>query len=145
MTKEAILAERYAKALLSIGIDKESFESLAVELNRVDELFKTSSELKLLFQHPRFNREIRKKILGELLERVIVSPTCRSFMFLLVDQGRIKYLRAIIKTYHELVDLHLHRTQAVVTVARQLEEDERTQLIESLTALTGKEVLLEEK
>ena len=32
-----------------------------------------------------------------------------------------------------------------MTVARQLEEDERTQLIESLTTLTGKEILLEEE
>ena len=39
--------------------------------------------------HPSFDVDTRKKVLGELMERVIVGPTCRNFMFLLVDQGDV--------------------------------------------------------
>lgn len=144
--REEKIAERYALALLEIGVDKKTFESLGHELDRTTKLFASSRELRQLFTHPRFDVEMRKRVLGELLERIAVSPTCRNFLFLLVDRGRILSLDNMVDMYHKLVDKHLGRVRARVIVAQALNLSDKRRLVKLLTELTDqKEVILVEE
>ena len=142
--RDITIAERYAIALIEIGKDKGTVETLNDELGRVQRLFDSSAELRNLFSNPRFNTEVRRGVLGELLERSVVSPTCRNFLFLLVDQGRIKALKTIVASYGALVDKHLGRVRAHVTVARALSGPEKARLSRALKSALNKEILLEQ-
>lgn len=142
--RESTIAERYAIALLDIGVDKGNFENLAVELGRVVNLFNQSSDLHQVFTHPRFNHELRKKVLGKLLERLSVCPTIRNFSFLLVDRNRILSLPAILNAYQTLVDRHLGRIRAEVVVARKLNPMDEKRLVKALSTASKQDVLVEQ-
>ena len=142
--RESTIAERYAIALLDIGIEKGIFENLATELTRVVELFNQSSELHRVFTHPRFNMDLRKKVLGKLLERLNVCPTIRNFAFLLVDRNRVLSLSTISDVYQSLVDRHLGRVRAEVVVARKLNSLDEKRLVKALKAVSNRDVLVEQ-
>lgn len=76
------------------------------------------------------------------MERVIVSPTCRNFMLLLVDRGRISLVENIERVFGDLVDRHLGRVRATVTSAQPLSEPDRKRLERALSSATKKQVIL---
>lgn len=141
--RQDTIAERYARAFLDIGIDRGSLESLGAELGRVNALFQESEELRTLVRHPSFDIETRKRVLDELMGRVVVSPTCRNFIFLLTDQGRIALIDNITRVFNDLVDRHLGRVRAKVTVAQPLSELNKGRVERALSKVTGKEVIIE--
>ena len=141
--RQDTIAERYARAFLDIGIDKGNLESLGAELARVEQLFQSSEELRVLVRHPGFNVETRKHVLDELMSRLVVSPTCRNFVFLLTDQGRVSLISNIVQVFNGLVDRHLGRVRAKVTVAQPLSDLNRGRLERALAKSTGKEVIID--
>jgi F-type H+-transporting ATPase subunit delta len=141
--RQDTIAERYARAFLDIGVDKGNLETLGAELARVDKLFQSSEELRVLVRHPSFDVETRKRVLDELMGRLVVSPTCRNFVFLLTDQGRISLISHIAEVFNILVDRHLGRVRAKVTVAQPLSDLNRGRLERALAASTGKQVIID--
>lgn len=141
--REDTIAERYARALLEIGVERGTLDTLEDELGRVSNLFKLSDELRQLVRHPSFDAETRKNVLIELMERLILGPTCRHFVLLLVDRGRISMIEKITQVFSQLVDAHSGRVRAKVTVAQPLSDIDKKRLERSLAAATGKQVILE--
>lgn len=138
------IADRYARALLEIGVDRKNYEQLGRELDRVVALFE-HDELRQLFENPKFDTEARKSVLGELLRRVMVSPICKNFLFLLVDRNRIGHLPEIVTAYHDLSDAHAGRVRARVTVASRLGESDIARLRTVLQQATGKQVIVDQE
>lgn len=137
------IAERWAQALLDLGIERKNFEQLGRELDRVSKLY-AAHELAELFRNPKFDADARKAVLSELLKRVMVSPICRNFLFLLVDRNRIALLPEIVEAFHGLADECSGRVRAKVTVARRLSEPDVARLRTVLQKTTGKEVVVEQ-
>jgi F-type H+-transporting ATPase subunit delta len=140
-----IIAERYAEALLGIGLERKSVEQLGRELDRVAELFKQAPELRELFRNPKFDADVRKRVMGELLQRVLVSPTVRNFLNLLIDRHRIAHLEDITTAFHALADEKSGRIRAEVISARALGPAEQARLRTILQKVTGKQVVLDER
>lgn len=138
------VSQRYAQALLDIGVERGNFEQLGRELDRVAGLFKAPDLLEL-FRNPKFDATARKGVLGELLLRIMVSPICRNFLFLLVDRGRIAILPEIVTAYHGLADVRSARVRARVTVPRLLSEPDVARLRTVLQKATGREVVVEQE
>jgi F-type H+-transporting ATPase subunit delta len=137
------VAGRYARALLDIGIERQNFEQLGRELDRVCALF-GAEELLELFRSPKFSKEVQRNVLAELLRQLMVTPVCRNFLFLLIDRNRIAHFPEIVEAYHGLADEHAGRVRAKVTVARRLSEPDAARLKTVLQKVTGREVLVEQ-
>ena len=138
-----MIGERYARALLEIGVESGNFEQLGRELARVGELF-AIDDVSNLFRNPKFDASARKAVLAELLVEVAVSPLCRNFLYLLVDRARIGFLPAIVDAYHELADAQAGRVRADVKVAQALNDADLERLRAVLQAGTGKQVVIEQ-
>ncbi|MFN3198445.1 MAG: ATP synthase F1 subunit delta [Bradymonadia bacterium] len=141
----AVIHQRYAQALLEIGLEKKNFEQLGRELDRVSKLFANSDELAELMRNPSFNVDSRKAVLGELLKRVMVSPITRNFLFLLTDRNRIRHLPEITRAYHDLTDSMSGRQRARVTVATPLSDADQSRLKSALQKITNQQIVLEIK
>ncbi len=141
--RETTIAERYARALLDIGVERGNFEQLGRELDRVSALFK-AEDLRELFRNPKFTSDDRKQVMAELLRRVMVSPVCRNFLFLLVDRDRIGLFVHVVEAYHRLSDRHAGRLRAQVTVPRRLSEPDAARLKTVLQKVTGQTVIIEQ-
>ena len=138
------IGERYAKALLEIGIERENYEQIGREMGRVAALFQLE-DVKQLFRNPKFDGKIRKAALSDLLGEVTVSPISRNFLFLLVDRNRIGNLPEIIDSYHNLADGHSGRLRARVRVAHRLSDADIERLRAVLQGATGRQVIVEQE
>ncbi len=141
----SMLAHRYAKALLDIGVERKIQDQIGRELDRVGAVFSQAPELNELFRNPKFDIAERKSVLGELLKRVMVSPITRNFLFLLTEKGRVAYLHQIVAAFHTLADEASGRVRAEVTVAAVLSESELARLRTVLTKMTGRQVVVDQK
>jgi F-type H+-transporting ATPase subunit delta len=139
------LARRYAKALLSIGIQEKTYDALGKELDRTADTFARSPELKLALENPVFPLEKRRQVLEELARRLALSKTVRNFVMLLLDKGRVGALPDIARAHRALVDDHAGRVRATVTSARPLDPVLETRLKSALERQSGKTVLLDKR
>lgn len=135
-----IVAKRYAKALLEIGREDGNFEQYGRELEEVAELFSESSELEAVLSNPAFELENRTQILVSLLAKLGVSPLALNFFRLLLDRGRIAYVRDIQKVYASLLDQERGITRVDISSAVALKDEEVTKLAAVLREVAGKEV-----
>ncbi len=135
---------RYAKALVDIGVNNGSHAQLGRELDRVLEIY-SAAEVIELFRNPKFSIKVRKDVLGELLQRVVVSPICRNFLFLLIDRDRFRILPEIVEAYHQLADAHSGRLRAKAKVAKRLDESSLARLRAVLQKATGREIIIEQE
>jgi F-type H+-transporting ATPase subunit delta len=139
------LARRYAKALLEIGVQQQTYDALGKELDRAAETLRTSPELRHALENPLFPVEKRKLVMDELARRLALSKTVRNFVMLLLDKGRIHALPDIARVYRTLVDEHAGRVRATVTSARPLDPMLETRLKTALEKQSGKVVILEKR
>ncbi len=122
------VARRYAKALLDIGIQQQTYDALGKELDRTAATFTSSPELRNALENPVFPLEKRKLVLDELARRLGLSKVVRNFVMLLLDKGRISALPDIARAHRGLVDEYAGRVRATVTSARPLDPVLETRL-----------------
>lgn len=139
------IARRYAKALLEIGIQQQTFDALGKELDRAADTLRSSPELRNALENPVFSLDKRKLIMDELVRRLGVSKTVRNFIMLLLDKGRIAALPDIARAHRTLVDEHAGRVRATVTSARPLDPMLETRLKTALEKQSGKVVIFEKR
>ena len=139
------IARRYAKALLEIGIQQQTYDALGKELDRAADTLRSSPELRLALENPVFSLEKRKLIMDELVRRLALSKTVRNFIMLLLDKGRIAALPDIARAHRALVDEHAGRVRATVTSARPLDPMLETRLKTALEKSSGKVVIFEKR
>jgi F-type H+-transporting ATPase subunit delta len=139
------IARRYAKALLEIGIQQQTYDALGKELDRAADTLRSSPELRNALENPVFSLEKRKLIMDELARRLALSKTVRNFIMLLLDKGRIAALPDIARAHRTLVDEHAGRVRATVISARPLDPMLETRLKTALEKSSGKVVIFEKR
>jgi len=139
------IARRYAKALIEIGIQQQTFDALGKEVERAADTLRASPELRNALENPVFSLEKRKLIMDELSRRLALSKTVRNFIMLLLDKGRIASLPDIARAHRALVDEHAGRVRATVTSARPLDPMLETRLKTALEKSSGKTVIFEKR
>ena len=139
------IARRYAKALLEIGIQQQTYDALGKELDRLADTFAKSPELKMALENPVFPLEKRRHVLDELARRLALSKVVRNFVMLLLDKGRIGSLPDIARAHRALVDEHAGRVRAVLTSARPVDPALEARLKNALEKQSGKTVILEKR
>ncbi len=139
------IARRYAKALLDLGIEQQTYDAFGRELDRAADTFVKSPELRTALENPVFALEKRRLVLEELARRLALSKTMRAFVLLLLTKGRISKLPDIARVHRTLVDEHAGRVRATVTSARALDPALESRLKSALERQSGKTVLLDKR
>ncbi len=138
------ISRRYAKALLSIGIETQQVEQLGADLEQLATLLK-NDDLAEALQNPSYPLSKRKAILADLFLRLQLSTMIRNFLMLLVDRNRIEFLPGIARDYQAMADDHAGRVRADVVSANLLDPESITRLKRVLEEKTGKHIILEQK
>lgn len=139
--KERTLAERYAKALLGLGLEEKSLERFQEEMQRFALALELEPQLLKLLSMREMEVEKREQILKELMLKLYLSPQTQNFFRLLFDRGRISLFPHILEAFEGLVREIEKVVVASVKVAeiksaRQLTSD----LKKALEKMTGKKV-----
>lgn len=136
-------ARRYARALVTAaerdGIADEVGEGLLALAGAVS----AHKGLRQVLMNPRFSRAARVQMLEKVLESGGAHALLRKFARLVVEKDRLAYLPAMAVSYRELADEKAGRVRAQVRSAFPLDGALAGQIKAKLSAMTGKQVLLE--
>jgi F-type H+-transporting ATPase subunit delta len=139
----ASVSRRYAKALLSLGLETGEHEKLAESVEAVVRVIAASNEARTLAQNPGYTQAQRQKLVDLLAQRLGLSATLVSFLRLLVDRQRLGELPDIARSYRDLVDAQVGRVRGTVTSASPLPPEELERVRKALAETTRKSLVLE--
>jgi F-type H+-transporting ATPase subunit delta len=141
----ATIANRYARALADVIIEKREVNEVSAELNQFARLVEGHQQLREVFASPVLAQERKRAVLNELLARLRLRQTSQNFLQLLLANNRLHQLDQMVKALTREMDVRTNVVSAEVTTARTISEDERRLLHDKLGAVTGKEVRLQFK
>lgn len=141
--KNLIIARRYAKALLLIGKEDGQTEIYREELGRFADLIRSNEALERAISNPLYDIESRKKVLNVLIEKLEVSNVMESFLILLFDKGRIKFIDNINDYFHQMADELKGIVRVNLVSATDLPSETVEKIREALYQRTGKDVVLQ--
>ncbi|PID75268.1 MAG: F0F1 ATP synthase subunit delta [Deltaproteobacteria bacterium] len=140
--KQTILAQRYAKAIFSIGQEQGTYEGFLEELEGFAALFSESQEVADALTNPLYPLEVREKVMVDLAGSMGLDATMAKFLRLLVQKKRIEILPEIAEAYKGMVDEVKNISHGNVVAAVELSEDLKSNIQKVLETLTGKKVEL---
>jgi F-type H+-transporting ATPase subunit delta len=135
--RDETVARNYAHTLFELAGKHEGVERYGEGIEVVARLLDENPRFALFLQTPRIpldeKKQVVRKAFGATLPRPLVN-----FLLVVMDKRRQRILREIAREYHGLVDQHLNRVHAEVTVARSLDEQALRAVTEKLTTLLGR-------
>jgi F-type H+-transporting ATPase subunit delta len=146
-----VIARRYAKALLSIGVADKQFERYGQEIKAFAQAYSDSKDLREVLENPVFPVDQRIKAVEAMARRIAAalggepSQPVVNFLKLLVDRKRIGEIVLISLVLSDLVDELARRVRATVVSARPLSPEARANLERAIAARAEKSVVLEAK
>jgi F-type H+-transporting ATPase subunit delta len=137
------VARRYAKALIDLAARDDRTEAIGTQLQQHRELLRSSEELQRVLNNPGINTEVKTEILVQILDRSQPTPLLRNFLLLLVEKDRLRQFELICDYYEQMANERLRRVVARVTTAVELDAPQRQAVMQKLTRMTQKDVILE--
>lgn len=134
------LAERYARALVDVALEKHEADQVKQELSAFAALVRESPELHAFLANPSIARSAKHAAIEQLVARMGASRTLRNYLFVIIDQRRAGMLPEIEQAFSRILDARQGIAQASVTSAAELTPAEQAELVEVLDRLTGEKV-----
>jgi F-type H+-transporting ATPase subunit delta len=141
--KGRAVARRYAKALIDLAGRDNRLEEIGAQLRQQRDVLDANAELQRVLYNPGVNTEVKAGILAQILERTQAAPLVRRFMLLLVEKDRLRQFDLICEHYEHMANERLRRVVARVTTAVELDTSQRQAVLQKLTRMTQKDVMLE--
>lgn len=130
------IAAPYARALFDFSIEKNIMHQITADFQNLDIFLNDAAELTEYLNNPIVNQQAKREVLTKTLKSQINIETFK-FLMILVTRNRINLLRAIIKTYLELV----YQTASIKTIevatASVFTNSQQNTLIQKLKELTN--------
>ncbi len=138
------LDRRYALALYEMCKEAGNIETVLEELGEVVEEMDNNEGLIKIIRNPQINKHNKKRIFEELFKGKIEDELL-SFLLLLIDKGRILYLR---EKYNQFRLVYLKNNNTVVAKIKSvipLNHNERETIKSKLEKRYEKTVIIEEE
>ncbi|HEU0264425.1 MAG TPA: ATP synthase F1 subunit delta [Geobacterales bacterium] len=140
--KTNTIARRYAKALVQLGVEEKGVERFQTELDKAAGVIAGSPELRSVLANPAYAIEQKREILQDLIARLSLSSTVRSFLMLLLDKKRIEQLPQIAQSFGSYVDELGGVVRPTLASPFPLDDRQVEGVRKALEQVTGKKVLL---
>lgn len=121
--KEGILAQRYAKALFDVALERKLLEKARGELHDFVSRLEENPELSYFLRSPERSRAEKR----QLVERAMqdrYSNIFFNFLVLLINKGRIALYREVQQAFNELYDRHHRKVRALAVTAMPMAKSE---------------------
>jgi F-type H+-transporting ATPase subunit delta len=145
MGSAATVADRYARAIFELGVETNSLQALAEQVESFAATYGAEAELKSVLGNPLVPAEKQDAILRQVATSLNLGPDAQKVIRYLASRRRLAALPDIAKRLATLSDEKAGVTRAEVTSAGPLPESFYTRLAEELGALVGSKVVLERR
>jgi F-type H+-transporting ATPase subunit delta len=137
----AILARRYARALLELSKKRGDLEATHQDLQSVAVVFQRDPRVRRFFEAPNIGRDEKEKLLETRFQKAL-NRGVYGLLMLLLRRRRFDHLLAIAAEFHKLAEEAQGLTRAVVRTAVPITDSQADAFTRSLAARTGRKVLL---
>jgi F-type H+-transporting ATPase subunit delta len=134
----SVLSLRYAHAFASVAAS--SHLDAAAAQQQLDDFSGTlagSRELREVLMNPSIANEQKLKVLDAIAGRIGMFPQVRNFIAVIMDHQRLDELDEILTEYHAVADDQTGLTEAEITSARPLNDEDRAELEAQVARLAG--------
>ena len=140
--KNQTVVNRYARALLNLGLADGQYDRYGQELKGLAEALTAVGEEAKTLISPSYPAGVRWKMLDLILDRAALPPLVSNFVRLLMDKGHLGRLGEMAVTYNALADVEKGLIRARLTSAFSLSETEIEEIKTSLSHFSGRQVVL---
>jgi F-type H+-transporting ATPase subunit delta len=140
--KNQTVINRYAHALLNIGLDDGRYVEYGLELRGLAEVLSALGEETRALTSPSYPEGVRQKMLDLILDKAALSPIVSNFINLLMDKDHLGELGEIAIAYNDLADAEKGLVRARVTSAAPLPGSVLKSLQTVLSQFAGRQVEL---
>lgn len=139
--KEMVLANRYAKALVDLGLEEKCLERFKDEMGRLKKAIQLEPQLLKVLNYRELSFAKREAIVGQLSQTLMLTDPVRNILRLLLKRERISLIPSVIEAFNQGVRLVEKVVVAKVTVANKNAATQlSSQLKTALERMTGKKV-----
>lgn len=142
MSTESLIAAKYAGAALALAQEQGKADALLTDLQLASQIFGRGEGRDLLV-HPLLAAEKKVAAVQELLQGK-VSTLALGLLKLLIEKRRGGLLALVAEAYARQLEQSKNRVEATLSTALPLDATQLEQLRKSLSAMTGKEVDLQQ-
>jgi F-type H+-transporting ATPase subunit delta len=135
------LGRRYAKAVIDLARESGALAPVGEDLSRAAATF-AQDDLRSLVLNPGIDATARRNIVGQVVERLGLSPIVGDLIRLLAARDRIDVLPDVTRAYERLVDRELGRARVTIKSASELGPEQLTALEGLAKKLTGASVIV---
>ncbi len=137
----SVVALRYAHAFASV-VASQKVDAAAAQQQLEDfrGTFAGSRELREVLMDPAILREQKLRVLDAIAQRIGMSPQVRNFVAVIMEHDRLHDLGEILDEYHAVADEQSGFSEAEITSARVLSEEDRSALEAQVTKLAGGQI-----
>ena len=109
-------------------------------LSKLSEVFKDSTEMKVVFSDTKISSHIKQKILKDVLIRIKAPELIDKFSRFILFKRRFSLLQDIERAFNFIVQEKLGRIEAKVTVSQDLKKEDVGKIEKAISRYSGKEV-----
>jgi len=133
-------AKRYSQAIFEIALEADELDRWQADLDEVAGTI-GGAEVLAMLENPKWHVDDKAKLLSENLGDI--NPKALNLVHLLLLKGRLGMIGEIADGYHGLLDNHRGIEQAEVVTAIELDDRDKEMLVEQLSTIVGKKVVLQ--
>lgn len=141
--RQTILARRYAKALFSLGKEKNKLEKYNEALSAIAALYDEVPEVGDSLTNPLYPLEARQKVMEKIAQAAKADAILTAFLNLLIEKQRAGALQDIARELQVMVDKDQNISHGEVVSAIELDSDLQEKIQAMLEKITGNKVILE--
>ncbi|WJX36903.1 hypothetical protein P8452_24736 [Trifolium repens] len=137
----------YASALYIAAVKANAVEKVDAELSQFVESVKGSALTSQFIKDISVKKDVRVKTIHDIATEAKYSDVTKSFLVLLAENGRLKYVDTIAKRFAELAMAYKGEVKAIVTTVLPLPAEEENALKQTIQEMlgSGKTIKLEQK
>jgi len=141
MISQAIVT-RYASALADVITGPKGMDAAQAsqQLRAFEALLVQSAELRNVLASPAVSAARKRAVVKDLADRLGVARIIRNFLLVLTDHRRLPALAQVIDSFEVQLDERLGFVRANLLSARELDDRQKTALVDGLSRFTGKKV-----
>ncbi len=137
----ASVNSRYARAFADVVFDlKLNANAVVQQVRSLVEVANSSVELQRVWENPAIPAEQKRALLDAIAARLGTLKPVRNFIAVLIDNHRIAAFPEIARQFEVELNHRLGFTEAEVTSARPLSDEQKSALEARISAVSGKRV-----
>jgi len=134
------VAYRYAKAILSSARDRNEFDSVCSDVEKIQHLLDESPDVVEYLLRAERSGDVSGKITHGLNQKLELSTLTGRLLDIISERKRLGLLPDIVKAIQSEIKEKRGKTEATVTSIRDLDLDEKERIQTALNTLTQKDV-----